>query len=519
MKSLFRIGAKLAAGIGISVTGCQSMSESRPRAATPAVSIQPAKHVSVQAGEVVAASAVEPKQASPSDPTVPPAAPLAPTPTVIPIDLGGALAAAGIDNPTIALARERMAESAARRTAARALLLPNLTGGLNFHLHRGNLQRSPGTILNVESQSVYIGAGARTLAAETVAFPGVRLFAHLGDAALEPRAADQRLTARTADAQAVRNRTLLDVATAYLELVGANSRVAALKMGEAEMAELARLTETYAKAGEGRNADADRAAANRDLLARLRVDAEGEATVAAARLAGLLSLDPAARLTPPVAQPEPVSLVDEQADLDGLLALGLASRPERRTRAAEVGEARTRVRQEQVRPWLPTVSVGLSAGGFGGGSNLVPSSFGPFSTRTDFDVWAVWTVQNLGFGNRALQRQASARYGQAVAESVRTDNEIRREIGEAVAAARAARAQLDAARNAQAAAQEGAAEELKRIRGTVGRPLEALDSARQLTESRLELIRAITEFNVAQFRLWVAVGGSPGTTANQRASR
>ena len=69
---------------------------------------------------------------------------------------------------------------------------------------------------------------------------------------------------------------------------------------------------------------------------------------------------------------------------------------------------------------------------------------------------------------------------------------------------------------------EGFAEEMARIKQGVGnkqgesQPLEVLDSTRQLTESRLELIRAITEHNVAQFRLLAAVGTSPGAMTPTR---
>jgi outer membrane protein TolC len=41
------------------------------------------------------------------------------------------------------------------------------------------------------------------------------------------------------------------------------------------------------------------------------------------------------------------------------------------------------------------------------------------------------------------------------------------------------------------------------------RPIEVLDSFRQLLDSRQELLRAVVAFNIAQFRLFVAVGNTP----------
>ena len=69
----------------------------------------------------------------------------------------------------------------------------------------------------------------------------MRLFSHLGDAAYEPLAARQRVTVRRSEALAVQNETLLAVASAYLELVGAEARLDILRQGETDLAELARL--------------------------------------------------------------------------------------------------------------------------------------------------------------------------------------------------------------------------------------------------------------------------------------
>jgi hypothetical protein len=53
--------------------------------------------------------------------------------------------------------------------------------------------------------------------------------------------------------------------------------------------------------------------------------------------------------------------------------------------------------------------------------------------------------------------------------------------------------------------------EAERIKLGQGRPIETLDSFRQLLQSRLELSRAIVAFDVAQFQLFVALGSNPET--------
>ena len=429
------------------------------------------------------------------------------------IDLAFALEVAGASNPTIALARETVVEALARQQQAYALVLPSLSAGANVRIHTGPVQRSSGSILDVNSQSLYFGSGARAVGAGTVAIPGVRAVYTFADVVLGRQLVRQRVAVVRADSAAVQTLTLLEVATAYLELLEADAALEALRLGEAEFAEIARLTAQYARAGQGRDADAKRAEANLELQRRQAQEVRGERNAASARLSGMLSLDPTQPLILPGGRLYPLGFFDAEVELESLVVQALRSRPEVNARAAEVAESSLRLRQEQLRPWLPTVALGFSAGRFGGGSDLTNTSLGNFGTRTDFDVVAVWNVQNLGFGNRALQHRGRSRVGQAVARLDSTQNRVRDEVADSLAQIRSARSRIEIARRQLATAQEGFAEEMARIKQGVGRPLEVLDSTRQLTESRLELIRAITGHNVAQFRLLAAVGTPPGAAA------
>jgi outer membrane protein TolC len=426
------------------------------------------------------------------------------------IDLEVALRLAGVDNPTINLAREGIREALAVELASRSLMLPSVNFGGSFNMHRGALQDDPGFLRFPSRQSLYLGAGSGPVGAGTVPVPGVWLFAHLGNAIYEPIAARQRTAARRADADAVDNAVLLQVATAYLELAGAEERLAILRRGQADVAEIVRVTADFAKAGQGAPADANRAAANAQLINTLASEAEGGVAAASARLARLLSLDPSSDTLRTMGGPiGTIRFVAEDTDLDTLLATALRFRPELSAQAAGIAVAQTQVRQERIRPFLPLLAVGYSAGAFGGGSNLVPSDFGPLSGRSDLQVMAVWNVQNLSAGNVSRVRGASAIVGQAMESYAIALNQIRRDVAEAQAAAQTALAQVRVARTALPAAEEGFALEKDRIKLGQGRPIEVLDSLLQLLEARQELLRAIIAFDVAQFQLFVALGGNP----------
>jgi outer membrane protein TolC len=419
------------------------------------------------------------------------------------------------------LARECIREALAAQLAARSLLLPSVTVGGNYRYHNGPLEDDPGEFRNVKLQSLYLGLGAAAVGTNPAAIPGVRLFAHLGDAVYEPLAARQRVTARRSDAQAVQNQVLLAVAVAYLDLIGAEARLDILRRAETEVAEIARVTADFARTGQGVPSDAERAEARTELVRRQVKQGEGAVAAASARLARLLNLDPSLRLRSPGGPVPAFRLLPEDDATEALLSVAVQARPELVAWAASIQEARTRVRQEEVRPFLPTLSVGYSAGGFGGGGRLATSvtpantSIGPMNGRSDFDVLAVWNAQSLGFGNRARVRAADAGVGQAVAGYDTALNHVRQDVAAAQADAQAAAGQIAVARTALADAEEGYKLESERVKRGQGRPIEALDSFRQLLDARLELLRSVVAFDVAQFRLFVAVGSNPAAVQGE----
>jgi outer membrane protein TolC len=430
-------------------------------------------------------------------------------------DLVTALQMAGIDNPTINLAREQIREALAQQLSARVLLVPNLNIGGNYHYNNGPVQASSGQIIPVSDQALYMGFGAGAVGAGSVVYPGMWLSAHLGDAVFEPLAARENVAARQSNSVAVQNNIMGDVVTAYLRLMGSEARLDVFRGADVEGAEVVRLTTEFSKAGQGRPADADRAQAFNTLVERERHAAEEEVEVASAQLCRLLNIDPSNRLRTKAADLETFRLIPEDTDLEVLIAQAMQARPELATQYANIRAAQIRVRQEKVKPFLPIISVGISSGGYGGESNLVSGGFSPLAGRTDIDAMAVWNIQNLGFGNRARVKEANAIVGQALAEYESIKNRIRREVADALAESRESVRQLEYARKAALNSKEGFDLDLLRIKGGVGegrnapRPIELLDSFNNILVARQELVAAITRFDIAQFRLFVAVGSNP----------
>jgi outer membrane protein TolC len=426
-----------------------------------------------------------------------------------PIDLDTALRLAAVENPLIAQARQRIGESLALQQQARALLLPSLNIGTSYHGHTGNLERSSGAILNLNQQSFYVGGGAAPITAGTIEYPAVRIYSQLTDAIFEPLAAHQQVESSRFSATAAANNILLEVSQLHFELLAAAAILNAHRESAVQEAEVVRLTRAYANAQQGREADAERAATELSLLQIEIQHAEEEVAVASARLARRLHLDQSVRLQPVADNIEILTIVDPDAPLSALLATAVRRRPEIGARASALAASQIRVQQEQCRPLLPTVLVGFSGGALGGGSNLTGPELAHFGGRTDFDVLASWTLLNLGVGNLSLVKQRRAQAGEAAGEQARTIAEIRTEVAAALADVTAAQQQIDITTRELASAELGFREDLLRIRNTVGRPLEAVNSLQLLNRARAGRIRAITDYNKAQFRLFVALGSPP----------
>ena len=155
-----------------------------------------------------------------------------------------------------------------------------------------------------------------------------------------------------------------------------------------------------------------------------------------------MNLDPSIRLHPTDAVVVPQPIVPDPMPLRELVALGLLRRPELAAQRAAIEAAFLRLGGAKVMPFSPNLVLGFSAGGFGGGSNLVRPIFGGFSGREDLDVITYWTLQNLGVGNVAMIRGADARLKVNQFQQVELLNMVRDQVAEAYARTHARYAQI-----------------------------------------------------------------------------
>lgn len=421
----------------------------------------------------------------------------------IDLNLPSALAMVGGQHPAVGFARWRVQEAYAQLAAAEALWLPSIQAGLSGRRHDGNYQAVNGDIVDVNLNSFQYGLGAGAIGAGTTAQPGLVAQFHMADAIFQPKVAERSAWASSHAAAAVLNERLLDAATAYIELVNAHQDARILQESRDRTAGLSKITNDFAKAGEGLQADADRMQTELVLTDNRLIGARERIAMASARLAQAISIDPNSEILPLDVTAVPLDLVAVEADKGSLISTGLSRRPELKESQALVATACEAYKREKYAPFVPSVLLGFSTGSFGGG---LGNNSNNFSGRYDLDALMTWQFRNLGFGEQAARRQTAARIQQAKFEQLRVMDQVALDVSESFSQVQFHRQQIETTQRAIKSAEASYHRNLERIRDGQGLPIEVLQSVQALESTRRAYLNAVIAYNQAQFRLQWALG-------------
>ncbi len=430
-----------------------------------------------------------------------------------PVDLPAALRLAGIQDPIILIARQRVEIAVAFAQLAAAQLLPSTNLGMNYEAHGGPLQQSSGNILRVDRSALYVGAGANAVAAGTVNIPGLVYQLNLSQTIFDMLIARLEVDRREFAAVAVQNEMFRQVAVAYTDLLRTVGRRSIAQQTYDEAAEVARVTLAFVERKQAAAADGDRTVNEREMRRTDLIEARAEVLIASARLAALLGLDQCLLLQPIETSVVPLAIVPESIPLCQLLAIALLQRPELAEWSVAIRQALLALYEAKVLPFSPNLIVGFSGGSFGGGSSIVGQAgqpiFGNVGLRNDLDAISYWTLQNMGIGNLALIRAAKARVGIQELQKLVIFNLVRRQVAEAATRVHARFQQIGRAEQSMRRGTDAFKEDFARVGGLKGRPIELLESLRLLAQARYLYLNAIVDYNVAQIDLYVALGRPP----------
>lgn len=423
----------------------------------------------------------------------------------LPINLPTALRLVNARTMDIAIAAHRIQQATAQLSQAKYAWLPTITVGSDYLRHDGRVQDVLGGIVSPTRSSFMTGLGVNAILTPS-------------DAIFAPLAARQVVRARVADLDTAANNGTLVVAEAYFTVQQARGELVGAELAARHAEELVRRAD---KLG-GLVPPVETVRARTELARRKQVvhRAQESWQFASAELIRVLRLDPSALIDPVEPPYLRVSLIAPEHTLDTLIPAGLRNRPELASQQALVEATLQRLRQERVRPLIPSLVLkgtgtnppaSLSGGVFGGGNDAL----GKYGPRGDFELQIVWEFQNLMFGNRAKMKERQAENQIAIFEMFRLQDRVAAEVAQAHAQATSAANRLADAeaglkdavdsvdKNFQGLSQTRRAGDLLIL---LVRPQEVVASIQALGQANSDFYGAVADHNRAQFRLYRALG-------------
>jgi outer membrane protein TolC len=425
----------------------------------------------------------------------------------LPINLATAMQLANARPLDVQIAARQVLIAAAQFDRAKWQWVPSLLGGADYFHHDGPVQNFAAETV-VRSRTSFMVGGS------------LNATFGLNDAIFGPLASRQDLRARRALLQAVSNDTALAVAEAYFNVQQARGELAGALAYVKEAEELSRRTGQLA---EGLSPPMEATRARVELARRQQsVSTLKERwKTASAELLRLIRLDASAVVEPVEPESLTIQLVDSTHALDDLIIMGLTSRPELAANQAFVNATLQRLRQEKMRPLMPSLLVRgastnpagtLAYGSFAAGAG---GNVSGFQSRLDYDVQMLWELQNFGLGNKARINEKRAERDVAALELLRTQDRVAAEIVQAHAQVKSATERLAVAEPALKDALDLLKKNMEGLTQTrrvgnvlilVVRPQEAVAALQSLAQANADYHAAAGDYNRAQFRLFRALG-------------
>ena len=406
------------------------------------------------------------------------------------IDLATTLRLAGAKSLDIKVAEERLRAAQADATNAATQFLPWFTAAASARGHGGLTQDVLGNIVEADKHS-YAAGGAITLQVD------------VGDALYRTLAARQTRRAAEEGLLAQRQETLVRAAQAYFDLLVAQAGVevaaSALDISRDYESQMHRAVD----AGIALKGDEVRVKvqSQRNLLALQQ--AKEQQGLVAARLAEALRLGPGVELTARNQELAPLSLVTAVEPIEALVAEALDARPELRASSALLRAAEETEKGARYGPLVPTLIGQVAVGTIGGGRDNFPSTSGG---ARDYLAFVGWRIGPGGLFDFGRVHATEARRGEAQWNLEKLKDGIVRQILEARTRVVSQQEQIETAREALAAAELGLELARGRRQFEVAVVLENILAEQDETRARQDYVRAVGEYDKAQYELVRALG-------------
>ena len=431
----------------------------------------------------------------------------------LPITLAAALKLADARPLIVAMAQASAWVAEAQLQKAKTLWLPQLNIGSDYIRHDGF---GPDFNLGINTAARPLYQNVNFL------YTGVGMVYHEGqpvDAIFTPLASRQNLNASRFDIQTAKNDALLEAARTYFLVHRSRGIYAGMQDVVERSEKLVQRVEALSK-DLVPGAEVDRTKRQLAEMQEAAASAREQWRVTSADLTLLLRLDPRTVVVPLEHDHLSITLIDGSRSLDDLIPIALTNRPELASQQALVQAVLVRIRQEKLRPLIPSVMLNgfqtpqelIQAGAQGIGAN---NQLNLWSFRDDFSPQILFQAEGMGLGNLARVKEQRAEQSRALVNLFRIQDRVAAEVTRAQA-----RIQSAALRTLQAerALKEAIITYDKNYEGLrqtkrfenvlvqVFRPQEVVAALEDIRKCYDNYFTTVAEYNIAQFEMYRALG-------------
>lgn len=419
----------------------------------------------------------------------------------LPLTLEKALQLGGANNLTIKEYQQRQQLAAAQHTKAKEWWLPEINAGIQTHQLLGAAMNGNGRFfIDISRNNLWAGLG-------------LDLNWDFAEGIYATKAAELKAKAATYQTQADRNSAILNIINTYYDFLTAQLSYQAWQQLTIQADTLSQQIDIQVQAGLRYQSDVLLAKSNLNHLKVQALQAKGEYGRQAATLIELLNLDPNIQLIAMDTIISPLTLISSVEKPE--FSVAYQNRPEIKQQETILKALTTEKKTVTTGLLLPELSLNAFTAGFGGLNGAV-EAIDPIQFPTTQQLYAtnainfslMWRIPlgNLTFAGDLKTYDAKILIQQTQIQQTKAT--INKEIIAARVSLQVAKKQMDMALEGSELAGEALNQSIQRQNlGTV-RPFEVLQAQEIFIKARLDFIRAVGDYNKAQYQLYIFKGNN-----------
>lgn len=414
------------------------------------------------------------------------------------INLEKLLEVGGAQNLTIELYKRQQELAQADLAKAREWWLPEIYAGFQAHYLHGAAMNADGRFfLDVDRDNFWSGLGLNARW-------------DFGEGIFQAKAAALRAEASRYETQAQQNQILLQTIHAYFDFLTAQLYNEAYQEMAAQADTIVDQLDIQVQSGIRFQSELLLAKSNRNHLKVQRLEARKDYLQQNARLVNLLNMQAKTQLVGVDTLLSPLELIPK-AEWSQPSDSIFRNRPEYYQLQTGLEAVRTEKKSTTTGLLLPELRLDTYGSYFGSLSPAMSAERDPISRlypTSELNVSLVWSVPIGRLTYRGRLKQYDARVALQENRLMQFQNQAYEEVAQARSQLLTANEQLALADEAQILAREAVQQSIQRQQLGTAEPFEVFQAQEFYLRARLDYLKAVADYNKAQYSLYVAIGNN-----------